>query len=91
MSKPDEFPTCYRQCTHQFELGNVRGGLRSQYVRGFMTRLQILTQFLVLPPSEVPSEQLKSDRQRNRLNKRKAVEDLLNNTRDELFSGEFDG
>ncbi|KJA28350.1 hypothetical protein HYPSUDRAFT_33713 [Hypholoma sublateritium FD-334 SS-4] len=45
----------------------------------------------ILPPSNIPSEQLKSDRQKHRLNKRKAVEDLLNNTRDELFAGEFDG
>ena len=46
--------------------------------------------FLVLPPSEVPEEQIKSDRQKIRLGKRKAISDLLNNTREELFSGEFD-
>ncbi len=45
----------------------------------------------VLPPSNIPTDQLKSDRQKHRLNKRKAVEDLLNNTREELFAGEFDG
>jgi len=44
----------------------------------------------VLPPSEVPEEQIKSDRQKIRLGKRKAISDLLNNTREELFSGEFD-
>jgi len=44
----------------------------------------------VLPPSEVPEEQVKSDRQKTRLGKRKAVSDLLSHTREELFSGEFD-
>ena len=45
---------------------------------------------LVLPPSELPEEQIKSDRQKTRLGKRKAISDLLNSTREELFSGEFD-
>ncbi|KAF9471731.1 Gcd10p-domain-containing protein [Pholiota conissans] len=45
----------------------------------------------ILPPSDIPTEQVKSDRQKHRLNKRKAVTDLLNNTREELFAGEFDG
>ena len=44
----------------------------------------------MLPPSEVPEEQIKSDRQKTRLGKRKAISDLLNSTREELFSGEFD-
>lgn len=44
----------------------------------------------VLPPSEVPGEEIRSDRQKTRLGKRKAISDLLNNTREELFSGEFD-
>ncbi|KAF8808114.1 Gcd10p-domain-containing protein [Phlegmacium glaucopus] len=44
----------------------------------------------VLPPSELPEEQIKSDRQKTRLGKRKAISDLLSNTREELFSGEFD-
>ncbi|PPQ67924.1 hypothetical protein CVT25_000336 [Psilocybe cyanescens] len=44
----------------------------------------------ILPPAELPQEQVKSERQKNRLNKRKAISDLLSNTREELFSGEFD-
>jgi len=45
---------------------------------------------VVLPPTDVPPEELKSDRQKYRLGKRKAVSDLLNSTREDLFSGEFD-
>ncbi|KAF9015694.1 Gcd10p family-domain-containing protein [Cyathus striatus] len=45
----------------------------------------------VMPPSELPADQLKSDRQKVRLNKRKAANDLLMNTREELFNGEFNG
>ena len=45
---------------------------------------------LVLPPTDVPEEQIKSDRQKTRLGKRKAISDLLTSTREELFSGEFD-
>ena len=52
------------------------------------TRANVVS--LVLPPSEVPEEQIRSDRQKIRLGKRKAISDLLNNTREELFSGEFD-
>ncbi|KAJ7361438.1 Gcd10p family-domain-containing protein [Mycena albidolilacea] len=44
----------------------------------------------VAPPVELPSEQIKSDRQQSRLNKRKAATDLLNSTREDLFAGEFD-
>ncbi|KDR85722.1 hypothetical protein GALMADRAFT_1325199 [Galerina marginata CBS 339.88] len=44
----------------------------------------------ILPPSEAPDGQVKSDRQKDRLNKRKAISDLLLNTREELFSGEFE-
>ncbi|PPQ69782.1 hypothetical protein CVT26_014170 [Gymnopilus dilepis] len=44
----------------------------------------------ILPPSEAPEGQVKSERQKHRLNKRKAISDLLSNTREELFSGEFD-
>ncbi|KAF7347586.1 tRNA (Adenine(58)-N(1))-methyltransferase non-catalytic subunit TRM6 [Mycena venus] len=44
----------------------------------------------VVPPSDVPSDQIKSDRQKSRLNKRKAATDLLNSTREDLFAGEFD-
>lgn len=46
--------------------------------------------FLVLSPSELGNE-IKSDRHRTRLNKRKVVTDSLMNTREELFAGEFDG
>jgi len=45
----------------------------------------------VLPPSDLPQDQVKSDRQKHRLNKRKAISDLLSNTREELFAGEFEG
>ncbi|GLB35838.1 putative eukaryotic translation initiation factor 3 62 kDa subunit [Lyophyllum shimeji] len=44
----------------------------------------------IIPPSDVPPDQIRSERQKSRLNKRKAVTDLLTRTRDELFSGEFD-
>ncbi|KAJ7293039.1 Gcd10p family-domain-containing protein [Mycena rebaudengoi] len=42
------------------------------------------------PPVDLPPDEIKSDRQKSRLNKRKAASDLLNGTREELFSGEFD-
>ena len=44
----------------------------------------------VLPPSELPSDQIRSERQKSRLNKRKAASDYLNKTRDDLFAGGFD-
>ncbi|KAG5638385.1 hypothetical protein H0H81_000281 [Sphagnurus paluster] len=44
----------------------------------------------IIPPSDIPKEQIRSERQKSRLNKRKAVTDLLANTREELFNGEFD-
>ncbi|KAF8167364.1 Gcd10p family-domain-containing protein [Crassisporium funariophilum] len=44
----------------------------------------------VLPPSELPTEQIKSDRQKSRLGKRKVISDLLTSTREDLFSGEFE-
>ncbi|KAF9531922.1 Gcd10p family-domain-containing protein [Crepidotus variabilis] len=44
----------------------------------------------VLPPSQLPDDELKSERQKSRLNKRKAISDILNDTREELFAGEFD-
>lgn len=44
----------------------------------------------VIPPSDLPADQIKSDRQKSRLNKRKAVSDLLTNTRNDLFAGEFE-
>ena len=47
--------------------------------------------FSVLPPSDLPQDQVKSERQKHRLNKRKAISDLLSNTREELFAGEFEG
>ena len=48
------------------------------------------TELVVVPPSELPSDEIKSDRQKSRLRKRKGINDALNNTRDELFAGEFD-
>lgn len=45
----------------------------------------------VLPPTDVPAEEIKSERQKARLKKRKLVIDALANTREELFAGEFDG
>ncbi len=47
--------------------------------------------FLVLPPSDVPADEIKSERQKARLKKRKLVIDALASTREELFAGEFDG
>ncbi|KAF7307171.1 hypothetical protein MIND_00510700 [Mycena indigotica] len=44
----------------------------------------------LVPPVDVPSDQIKSDRQKSRLNKRKFALDALNNTREELFAGNFD-
>ncbi|KDQ63239.1 hypothetical protein JAAARDRAFT_188836 [Jaapia argillacea MUCL 33604] len=43
------------------------------------------------PSAEPPSGQFKSERQKQRLSKRKLVLDSLSDTRSELFSGEFDG
>ena len=45
----------------------------------------------VLPPTEVQSGELYSDKQISRLSKRKAVVDQLDANRQEFFSGEFDG
>ncbi|KAG5720826.1 tRNA (adenine-N(1)-)-methyltransferase non-catalytic subunit TRM6 [Termitomyces sp. T112] len=44
----------------------------------------------IIPPSDIPQDQIRSERQKSRLNKRKAVTNLVTNTREELFSGEFD-
>jgi tRNA (adenine58-N1)-methyltransferase non-catalytic subunit len=44
----------------------------------------------VMAPTEPPDGQFHSERQKSRLNKRKAVTDSLTNTREELFAGEFD-
>ncbi|KAG6817921.1 hypothetical protein H0H87_012389 [Tephrocybe sp. NHM501043] len=44
----------------------------------------------IIPPSDIPQDQIKSERQKSRLNKRKAVTDLVTGTREDLFSGEFD-
>ncbi|KAJ3731995.1 Gcd10p family-domain-containing protein [Lentinula guzmanii] len=41
-------------------------------------------------PVEVPVDEIRSDRQKTRLRKRKAAYDLLENTREELFGGEFE-
>ena len=45
----------------------------------------------VLPPTEVQSGELYSDKQMSRLSKRKAVVDQLDANRQDFFSGEFDG
>ncbi|KAJ7193316.1 Gcd10p family-domain-containing protein, partial [Mycena pura] len=42
------------------------------------------------PPTDVPADQIKSDRQRSRLDKRKAASELLDSIREDLFAGEFD-
>ncbi|KAF5385029.1 hypothetical protein D9615_001234 [Tricholomella constricta] len=44
----------------------------------------------IIPPSDIPADQIRSERQKSRLSKRKAVTDLLTTTREELFNGEFD-
>ncbi|KAJ7070756.1 Gcd10p family-domain-containing protein [Mycena amicta] len=44
----------------------------------------------LVPPVDLPPDQIKSDRQKLRLNKRKAALDLLNSNREELFAGNFD-
>ncbi|KAK7063971.1 Adenine(58)-N(1)-methyltransferase non-catalytic subunit TRM6 [Favolaschia claudopus] len=44
----------------------------------------------LVPPVDVAPDQIKSERQKSRLNKRKAATDLLFSIRDELFAGEFD-
>ncbi|KAG6889975.1 hypothetical protein C0995_012935 [Termitomyces sp. Mi166 len=44
----------------------------------------------IIPPSDIPQDQIRSERQKSRLNKRKAVTNLVTNTREELFNGEFD-
>ena len=58
---------------------------------GFSLEFWHLTFLLVLPPSDIPESQVKSERQRHRLSKRKAISDLLSDTREELFAGEFEG
>jgi len=45
----------------------------------------------VLPPTEVPSGELYSDKQTHRIIKRKAVVDQLDANRQDFFRGEFDG
>ncbi|KAI3622705.1 eukaryotic translation initiation factor 3 62 kda subunit [Moniliophthora roreri] len=45
----------------------------------------------IMAPTEVPSAEIKSERQKSRLKKRKLVSDALMRTREELFAGEFEG
>lgn len=45
---------------------------------------------LVLPPSESAPDEVKSERQRSRMRKRKVNVDALSKTREELFNGNFD-
>ena len=49
-----------------------------------------VTLHVVLPPMEPSSGEFRSERQKQRLNKRKMATDGLFNTRTELFSGEFE-
>jgi len=44
----------------------------------------------VLPPADIPGDQIKSDRHKHRLNKRKVISNLLAHIRDDFFSGEFE-
>lgn len=46
---------------------------------------------VVVAPLEPTAGRIRSERQRQRLDKRKLTSDTLLNTRQELFSGEFDG
>lgn len=45
----------------------------------------------VVAPSEPETGVFRSERQKSRYNKRKMVVGNLNNTREELFAGEFEG
>ncbi|KAH7930926.1 Gcd10p-domain-containing protein [Leucogyrophana mollusca] len=45
----------------------------------------------IMAPSEPPNGQIRSERQRVRLDKRKVASDTLSSAREELFAGEFDG
>ena len=45
----------------------------------------------VVPSSEPPTGDFKSEGQRSRLNKRRVANDVLMQNRQELFAGEFDG
>ncbi|KAF8716094.1 hypothetical protein AX14_012426 [Amanita brunnescens Koide BX004] len=44
----------------------------------------------LVPPSELQADEIRSERQKSRLKKRKTMNEALNATRNELFSGEFD-
>jgi tRNA (adenine-N(1)-)-methyltransferase non-catalytic subunit len=43
-----------------------------------------------MAPSDIPPEEIRSERQKARLKKRKNVSDTLLKTRDDLFSGEYE-
>ncbi|KAJ3535809.1 hypothetical protein NMY22_g6316 [Coprinellus aureogranulatus] len=45
----------------------------------------------IVPPSDLAPGEIRSERQKSRLKKRKAINDVLENTRQELFAGEWDG
>ncbi len=53
----------------------------------FQTRTEVCT---VVPPSDLPEDEIRSERQKSRLKKRKGLTDALTNTREELFAGDFD-
>ncbi|KAF8921951.1 Gcd10p family-domain-containing protein [Mucidula mucida] len=44
----------------------------------------------IVPPSDLPEDEIRSERQKSRLKKRKGLTDALTNTREELFAGDFD-
>jgi len=46
---------------------------------------------IVIPPLDPPSGRVHSERQRARLDKRRATSDIMATTRAELFAGDFDG
>ena len=52
--------------------------------------VRVLTFVSVLPPSDPDPGEVRSERQKSRLNKRKKVLGNLFDTRKELFEGEFD-
>jgi tRNA (adenine-N(1)-)-methyltransferase non-catalytic subunit len=52
--------------------------------------VQLLNLVSVLAPSDPPLEEIKSEKHRIRLSKRKMATDTLMRTRNELFAGEFE-
>ncbi|KAF9245843.1 Gcd10p-domain-containing protein [Melanogaster broomeanus] len=74
------------------KLGNCSGRLRPAYVSPSLVLLQgLIHPAIVIAPQDPPSGRIRSERQRQRLDKRKSTSDTLMSTRQELFAGEFDG